>query len=158
MFLHLFVHIYFFCLGFLSQTFTNHSTKGEVGGWGGDILLTPHYHFHLLHRHLDISRAITAESLPLHIASSRTQTQVANHYAARPIYLYICPICILIYIILIRFLLYLSKCPWCSVYLRSGAFWRKDGIQHLHCQYLIPKAYISLMRFFQVSQSCKVFL
>ena len=35
---------------------------------------TPLYHFHPLHRHLDISWAITAESSPLHIASSRTQT------------------------------------------------------------------------------------
>ena len=136
--------------------FHKHSQMtGLKGKWEG-ILLTPHYHFHPLHRHLDISRAITTESSLLRIASSRTQTQVANHYVALPIYLYICPICILIY--MIRFLLYLSKCPQCSVYLRSGAFWRKDGIQHLHCQYLIPKAYISLMRFFQVSQSCKVFL
>ena len=38
------------------------------------ISLTPHYHFHPLHRHLDISRVITAESSPLHIASSRTPT------------------------------------------------------------------------------------
>ena len=30
-------------------------------------LLTPLYHFYQLHRQLDISRAITAESLPLHI-------------------------------------------------------------------------------------------
>ena len=29
---------------------------------GEDISLTPHYHFHPLHRHLDISRVITAES------------------------------------------------------------------------------------------------
>ena len=41
---------------------------------GGGISLTPHYHFHRLHRHLDISRAITAESSPLHISSSRTGT------------------------------------------------------------------------------------
>ena len=32
------------------------------------------YHFHPLHRHLDISRKITTESSPLHIASSRTRT------------------------------------------------------------------------------------
>ena len=38
------------------------------------ISLTLHYHFHQLHRHLDISRTITAERSPLHIASSRTQT------------------------------------------------------------------------------------
>ena len=29
---------------------------------GGGILVTPHYHFHPLHRNLDISRWITAES------------------------------------------------------------------------------------------------
>ena len=38
------------------------------------ISLTPHYHFHPRHKHLDISRAITEESSPLHIGSSRTQT------------------------------------------------------------------------------------
>ena len=35
------------------------------------LLTTP---FHPLHRHLDISGTMTAESLPLHIASSRTRT------------------------------------------------------------------------------------
>ena len=44
------VWVFFSYLAFLSQTYTNHR-------------------FHLLHRHLDISRAITAESSPLHIAS-----------------------------------------------------------------------------------------
>ena len=43
-------------------------------GRGEAIYLTLLYHFHLLHRHLDISREITAESSPLHIASSRTRT------------------------------------------------------------------------------------
>ena len=43
-------------------------------GKGEGIPLTPHYHFCPLHRHLDISRAITADSSPLHIASSRTRT------------------------------------------------------------------------------------
>ena len=38
------------------------------------ICLTSLYHFYPLHRHLDISQTITAESSPLHIASSRTQT------------------------------------------------------------------------------------
>ena len=61
---------FFFDLGFLSQTSTNHRTAGEVGGH----FLTPHYHFYLLHLKLGISRAITEESLPLHIASSRTRT------------------------------------------------------------------------------------
>ena len=63
--------VFFFYLGFLSWTFTNHRTAGE----GVGISLTPHYHFHPLHRHLDISRAITAESSPLHIASSRARTR-----------------------------------------------------------------------------------
>ena len=44
-------HGFFFYLGFLLRRFANH-----------------HYHFHLLHRHLDISRAITAESSPLHVS------------------------------------------------------------------------------------------
>ena len=41
---------------------------------GEGISLTAYYHFHPLHRHLDISRTITAESSPLHIACSRTRT------------------------------------------------------------------------------------
>ena len=44
--------------------------QGKVEG----IPLTPHYRFHALHRHLDISQAITAQSSPLRIASSRTRT------------------------------------------------------------------------------------
>ena len=36
------------------------------------IFLTSLYQFYPLYRHLDISRSITAESSPLHIASSRT--------------------------------------------------------------------------------------
>ena len=66
--------------------FHEHSRITGLQGKGEGISLTPHYHFHLLHRHLDISRAITAESSPLHIACSRARTgnlgfqaQVANH-------------------------------------------------------------------------------
>ena len=60
--------ISFFYLGFLSQiTFTNHRTAGK----GEGISLTPHYHFHPLHRHLDIGLAITAESSLLHIEVNR---------------------------------------------------------------------------------------
>ena len=58
---------------------------------GEAISLSPLYHFHPLHRYLDISQVITAESSPLHIASSQTQTgtfvfqvQVANHQATHP--------------------------------------------------------------------------
>ena len=47
----------------------------DCRGKGDGISLTPHYYFHPLHRHLDISRAITAESSPLHIGSSQTQTE-----------------------------------------------------------------------------------
>ena len=60
--------------------FTGQQAKGE------GIYLTPVYHFHPLHRHFGISRAITAESSPLHIAGNRTRpgtfgvrAQVANH-------------------------------------------------------------------------------
>ena len=65
----IFFFFFFFYLGFLSRTFTIRGTARE----GEGIYLTPLYHFHPLHRHLDISRAITAESSPLHIAGSRTR-------------------------------------------------------------------------------------
>ena len=39
-------------------------------GRGRAFLFTPHYYFHPLHRHLDISRAITAESSPVIVYSS----------------------------------------------------------------------------------------
>ena len=63
--------VFFFYLGFLSRTFMIYRTAGE----GGANSLSPLYHFLPLHRHLDISRAITTESSPLHIASSRTRAQ-----------------------------------------------------------------------------------
>ena len=37
-------------------------------------ILTLLYHFHLLHKYLDFSRAITAESSPLHKTYNWTQT------------------------------------------------------------------------------------
>ena len=46
----------------------------QYRGEGEAISLTPHYHFHPLHRDIEISRAVPAESSPLHIASSRTRT------------------------------------------------------------------------------------
>ena len=61
---------FFSYLGFLSRTFMIHRTAGK----GEAISLSPLYHFHSPHRHLDISRAITAGSSYLHIASSRTRT------------------------------------------------------------------------------------
>ena len=51
--------------------FTNYRTAGE----GGRHFFHSSYHFHTLHRHLDISRAVPAESSPLHIGSSRTRTR-----------------------------------------------------------------------------------
>ena len=63
------------------------------------ICLTPHYHFHSLHRHLDIIRTITLERLPLHIASSQTQTgNLVYTYAYMIICIYIAYIYIYIYI------------------------------------------------------------
>ena len=66
------VLVFFDYLRFISQLFTNHAglqRKGE------GISVTPHYHFQPLHRHLDISRAITAENSPLHICSRLTRTR-----------------------------------------------------------------------------------
>ena len=49
---------FFFYLGFLSRTFTiNRQENGEA------ISLTPFYHFHELHRHLDISSRTQTENL-----------------------------------------------------------------------------------------------
>ena len=54
-------------------TFQEYSRlTGQLRKWKA-ISLTPFYHLHPLHRHLDISRVITAESSPLHITSSRTR-------------------------------------------------------------------------------------
>ena len=58
---------HFFPSGF---SFTNiHDSQGSRGRG-----TTPLYNFHPLHRHLDISLVIAAESSPLHIASSWTRT------------------------------------------------------------------------------------
>ena len=67
---------FFECLLFFSIWVFFHDHSRIIGRQGKEegISLTPHYHFHPLHRHLDISRAITAESSPLHIGSSRTRT------------------------------------------------------------------------------------
>ena len=72
----------------LSQTSTTHRTAEKGRGY---FFLTPLYHFHPLHAHLlEISRVITAESSPLHIAlpaglKSGTfgfRTQVINYVQA----------------------------------------------------------------------------
>ena len=69
--LNMFVKFHFFSIWVFFQ---EHSRITGLQGKGEGISLTPHYHFHTLYRHLDISRAIIAESAPLHIASTRTQT------------------------------------------------------------------------------------
>ena len=57
---------------FLSEySLTNIQDLQDSRGEGEAISLTLLYHFHPLHRHLDISRAITGQSSRLHIATSR---------------------------------------------------------------------------------------
>ena len=65
-----------FCFFFLFSTwvfFQEHSPSTGLQGKGEGIYLTPLYHFQPLHRYLDISREITAEVSPLHIASCRSR-------------------------------------------------------------------------------------
>ena len=64
----------FFLFFSIWVVFHEHSRITGLQGKGEGFSLTPHYHFHPLHGHLDISRAITAESSPLDISSSRTRT------------------------------------------------------------------------------------
>ena len=68
----LFHLLFFFLSGF---SFTNIHESQDCRGRGEGISLTRHCHFHPLHRHLDISRATTAESSPLHVAGSRSRTK-----------------------------------------------------------------------------------
>ena len=68
-------YTYFFFFFFSIWVFFHeHSRFTGQQGKGEGIYLTPLYHFHPLHRRLDISRAIAAESSPLHIAGSPTRT------------------------------------------------------------------------------------
>ena len=60
-------------LFFIRIFFHDYSRIIGLQGKGKDISLTPLYHFHPLHRHLDISQAVTTESSPLNIASNRTR-------------------------------------------------------------------------------------
>ena len=62
------IGIFFFICIFCHEhsQFTGQKGKGEAISW------TPPYHFHRLHRLLEISGAIPAESSPLHITSSRS--------------------------------------------------------------------------------------
>ena len=67
------VFILFVCLFLFSiwVFFREHSWITGLQGKGEGNSLTPHYHLHPLHIHLDISRTITADSSRLHIASSQ---------------------------------------------------------------------------------------
>ena len=56
-------------------SFTNIHDSQDSRRKGEAISLIPLYHFEPLHRHLDNRRTITAESLPLHIATSSTRTK-----------------------------------------------------------------------------------
>ena len=42
------------------------------------ISLIPLHHFQPLHRHVGISRAITSESLPLHIATTSLKQELSS--------------------------------------------------------------------------------
>ena len=64
-------YTFFFSIWFF---FHEHSRFRGQQGKGEGIYLTPLYHFPPLHRHLDISRATTAESSRLHIAGGWTRT------------------------------------------------------------------------------------
>ena len=66
------IHIYFFSIWFFSW---NHSQITGLQEKEEGISITPYYHSHSLHRHLDINRAITTESSPLHIGSRGTRTR-----------------------------------------------------------------------------------
>ena len=63
------------CLEFLLFlsiiSFTNIYKSQDRRRKGQGISLTIHYHFHLLHKHLDSNWAITAESSPLYIKVNR---------------------------------------------------------------------------------------
>ena len=69
------VFLFFLFFLFIWVFFHELSQITGLQGKGESISLTPHYHFQPLHRHLDISRAITAEVSPLHIASCRSRTR-----------------------------------------------------------------------------------
>ena len=69
-----YIYIYIYIFFSIRIFFHEHSRPTGLKGKGEGISLTPQYHFHPFHRHLDISRTISAESSPLHITISRTRT------------------------------------------------------------------------------------
>ena len=60
--------------------FHEHSRFTGLQGKGEGILLTPHYRFHPLRRHLGIKRVITAERSPL---SSVFQTGLRHQFKSK---------------------------------------------------------------------------
>ena len=68
------IPFFFFYLGSLSRTFMIPKTTEEGEGYFFNFILP----LLPLHRHLDISRAITAEDSPLHIVGS--WTPIANSW------------------------------------------------------------------------------
>ena len=79
--LSIYIPIFIFFLSFFLSLFFSiwvffreHSRFTGLQGKGEGISLTPHYHFHLLQGHLDVSMTIPAGSSHLRIASSRTRT------------------------------------------------------------------------------------
>ena len=83
-----FVHSFFVFFS-IWVFFHEHSRFTGQQGKGEGIYLTPLYHFHPLHRHLDISQAITAESSPLHIAGSRTHWLFGWPYRCKGMKIYL---------------------------------------------------------------------
>ena len=65
------IHYFYFSVWIF---FHQHSRFTGQQGKEKTISLISLYHFHPSHRHLDISRAITAESSPLHIGNSRIRS------------------------------------------------------------------------------------
>ena len=61
--------------------FHEHSRITGLQGKRVGVSLTPLYHLHPLHRHLDISRGITVESSSLH--TTRSQNRTRNLWLAR---------------------------------------------------------------------------
>ena len=68
-FFRFFFVFFFFLIFYLSGFYLKYINDSKE-----TVFLTPLYHFHPLHRRLDISQVITAESSPLHIASRCTRT------------------------------------------------------------------------------------
>ena len=75
--------VMFFCFLFFFSIwvlFHEHSRITGLQGKGEGISLTPHHHFYPLHRQLDISRAITAESSPYLLTSVLMKTSNLTRY------------------------------------------------------------------------------